>query len=291
MQLTPWTHTACEGFVLRGWHSPPSGKPLLHFLHGNGFCGRVYTPMLAPLSEHFDLWLSDVQGHGDSDHGDRFVGWNRSADLAAEAFTAHLPLFSDVPRSAMGHSFGGVLTCLTLAQHPQLFERAVVLDPVLFSPAMLWAMTMAQWTGLSGHHPLARSARARRQHWPDRAEAKSSLEGRGTYRGWTDESLQAFVDHALREAPEGGISLKCAPQRESEIFSSAPQGLWSALSRITTPTLMLHGERTFPFVTASARQWQLINPHVESLQVSGGHCFMQEDPIRTAAHANAFLSP
>ena len=47
---------------------------MLHFLHGNGLSSLTYAPMLRHLSEHFDLFLSDVQGHGDSDHGSRFRG-------------------------------------------------------------------------------------------------------------------------------------------------------------------------------------------------------------------------
>ncbi|NUL20695.1 alpha/beta hydrolase, partial [Agrobacterium tumefaciens] len=74
MQLIPWSHSTSAGFTLRGWHGQPSGKPLLHFLHGNGFCGRTYTPLLQALAEDFDLWLCDIQGHGDSDHGGRFLG-------------------------------------------------------------------------------------------------------------------------------------------------------------------------------------------------------------------------
>ena len=85
MQLIPWSHPTSAGFTVRGWHSVPSGRPLLHFLHGNGFCGRTYEPMLRHLAGHFDLWLSDVQGHGDSDHGGIFIGWNRNAELAVEA--------------------------------------------------------------------------------------------------------------------------------------------------------------------------------------------------------------
>ncbi len=96
MDLIPWQHPTRHGFTLRGWHSRPSGKPLLHFLHGNGFCGRVYEPMLTHLGQHYDLWLSDAQGHGDSDHGERFVGWNRSADLAVEAFKAQGQAFAGV---------------------------------------------------------------------------------------------------------------------------------------------------------------------------------------------------
>ena len=85
MKLQSWTHHTSAGFTLRGHHSPPSGRPVLHFLHGNGLSSLPYAPMLRHLSEHFDLFLSDVQGHGDSDHGSRFRGWNHAAEMAAEA--------------------------------------------------------------------------------------------------------------------------------------------------------------------------------------------------------------
>ena len=137
MKLQSWTHHTSAGFTLRGHHSPPSGRPVLHFLHGNGLSSLTYAPMLRHLSEHFDLFLSDVQGHGDSDHGSRFRGWNHAAEMAAEAWLAHAPRFGAVPVHASGHSFGSVLTCLMLAHHPQTFSRAVLLDPVLFTPAMI----------------------------------------------------------------------------------------------------------------------------------------------------------
>jgi pimeloyl-ACP methyl ester carboxylesterase len=275
---------------LRGWHSPPSGKPLLHFLHGNGFCGRVYEPMLQQLAPDFDLWLSDAQGHGDSDHGGRFVGWNRSAELAVEALRAHLPLFGDVPRYATGHSFGGVLTCLALAEHPDLFERAVVLDPVILTPPLLWALQMSQWTGMAANSDLARKARGRRRHWPDRDSARDSLQGRGVYKGWTPEALQAFADHALRPADDGGVELKCDPEHEAEIFSTAAQGLWAALNEVKTPIQVIRAENTFPFILASVNQWSAINPHVSAKTTPGGHCFMQEYPDQAAQQIRGFLT-
>lgn len=289
MQLIPWVYTGREGFALRGWHTPPSGKPLLHFIHGNGFCGRAYEPLLAELAPDFDLWLSDAQGHGDSDHGGHFVGWNRSAELAVEAMNAHLPLYKQVRRYAVGHSFGGVLTSLTLAQHPGLFERAVLLDPVIMPAPMLWAAQMAQWTGLASHSELARKARARRHHWPDKAAAFAALQGRGVYKNWTGPALQAFVDHALRPSTEGGIELKCSPQRESEVFSSVADGLWGALNGIKTPVQVIHADQTFPFIAASVQQWKAINPHVSDIQTPGGHCFMQETPLQTAQMVKRYL--
>ena len=150
--LIRWEYPCSAGFTLRGEHSPPSGKPVLHFLHGNGYCGRAYWPMLQALQADFDLLLSDVQGHGDSDHGGRFVGWNRTARLALEAWHQLAPRFGPAPHFAVGHSFGGVMTALMLAREPAAFRRAVLLDPVLFSPVMIGMMALS-FTIVAVAHP------------------------------------------------------------------------------------------------------------------------------------------
>ena len=282
MQLIPWSHPTSAGFTLRGWHSEPTGRPLLHFLHGNGFCGRTYEPMLRHLAEHFDLWLSDAQGHGDSDHGGKFVGWNRSADLAVEALKAQGHAFTQVPWLAAGHSFGGVLTGLIVAEQPKLFRAAVLLDPVIFTPPMLLGASVAELTGVMRHTPLARQARARRDQWASRDEARANLTGRGTYKGWADEAMDAFLTHALTDTDEG-VRLKCRPSREAEIFGSMPDRLWSLLARVRTPVHVLHAEHTFPFVSESVARWANLNDQVSARQVAGGHCFMQERPADAAA--------
>jgi pimeloyl-ACP methyl ester carboxylesterase len=289
MELLPWSYTTREGFTVRGWHSPPSGRPILHVLHGNGFCCRTYEPLLAALNYNFDLWLSDVQGHGDSEVGERFVGWNRNADIALEAFKHHRHLFGEVPALALGHSFGGVLTCLIMGSQQKLFSRAVLLDPVIFPPAMALAITMAEGLGLAGQSPLAKAALKRRQHWPTRTEAADSLRGRGTYKGWQEAALQAFVQHALKDTPQGQVALKCPPEREAKIFGSAPTGLWTALRMVRTPTLLMHGQHTLDFIPKSAQEWVACNPAVLVRQVPGGHCFMQEHPESTALAVREFL--
>ncbi|VEE18112.1 alpha/beta fold hydrolase [Ectopseudomonas mendocina] len=288
MHLLPWSHDTSAGFTLRGWHTPPSGKPLLHFLHGNGYCGRVYTPMLAVLAEDFDLWLCDVQGHGDSDHGGRFHGWNRSAELAVEAFEALRAPFGDVPRFALGHSFGGVLTSLILARHPELFRRAVLLDPVLFSPAMIGVMALSDVVGLAQRTGMAKKAHKRRRQWSDRASAHAALHGRGMFRGWDEAAFDAYVEHALKDV-DGGVELKCRPSREAEIFGSYPRRLWPSLAKVTTPTEVIHGASTYPFVARSVARWSASNAHVRSQVVSGGHCFMQEQPADSAERVADFL--
>lgn len=290
MELIPWSHECSEGFTLRGWRSPASGKPLLHFLHGNGFCCLAYQPLLARLAEHFDLWLSDVQGHGDSDHGGPFRGWNRTAALAVEAFEAGRGEYGEVHRYALGHSFGGVLTSLIVASEPQLFRRAVLLDPVLFSRRMLGVMGAARLLGLHRRHGLARGAARRRSHWPDRQAALASLQGRGIFKGWAETALHAYIEHAIGDCGER-VVLKCRPSREVEVFSSFPARLWASLKSISTPTRILYGEQTYTFVPQSVKHLAQLNGAVSTLEMPGGHCFMQEQPGPAAEQVLAFLHP
>ncbi len=289
MNLQQWSYTTSAQLTLRGWHSQPSGKPVLHFMHGNGFCGRVYTPLLELLSADYDLWLCDIQGHGDSDAGERFLGWNRNGELAVEAFQAQRGIFGDVPVYAVAHSLGGVISSLIMAQHPQLFRAAVLLDPVIYTPGLQLLMKSAERFGLTINQ-VAKRTLTRRAHWPDRQAAYAALTGRGTFKGWTKEALTAFVDYALRPADDGGVQLKCSPQLESRIFSSAPNGLWSALGKVQTPVLFMYGAESFPFVLKSAALWAQRNAQVQIEQVAGGHCFMQEYPAATAQRVQHYLS-
>ncbi|MEE2025592.1 alpha/beta fold hydrolase [Alkalimonas mucilaginosa] len=289
MELIPWSFHTHYGFCLRGYHSAPSGKPVLHVLHGNGFCSRMYQPMLQQLARDYDLFLSDAQGHGDSDHGGPFVGWNESAELAAQAWLAHRDRFANVPHIGLGHSFGGVLTALNNAAYPDLFSQVVLLDPVLFTPSMLTSMKALTLVRLYQRNPYARAALKRRQHWPDKITAKNYLQQRGLYRNWQPEALAAYIDHALKPT-EHGISLKCQPEREAEIFGSYPRNLWRQLAKPCAPTLVLYGNNSYPFVPKALQKWQHLNPAVELEQLPGSHCFMQEAPEMTATAIHAKLS-
>lgn len=289
MLLEPWSHDSSAGLTLRGTHSPPSGKPVLHFVHGSGFCGRTYEPVLALLSQDFDLFLSDVQGHGDSDHNGRFHGWQRTAELCVEAWQAHAARFGQVALFALGHSFGGVISALMMARHPDLFRGATLLDPVLFPPAMMRLMALSDVVGLYSRNTLARRARKRRHQWPDREAAFSTLYGRGMFKGWLDGALWAYVNHGLKDNPDGSVELKCNPRLEAQIYGSFPQRLWPTLKQVTTPTLVLYGMQTYPFLPQAVARWCAINPAITARRMEGGHCFMQEDPAACARQIHTFV--
>lgn len=288
MDLIPWSYSSEHGFTLRGFYTPPRGKAVLHILHGNGYCSRMYQPFLAQLLPDFDLFLSDAQGHGDSDHGGAFIGWNQSADLALEAWFAHQHLFANVPCYGIGHSFGGVLTALINSKTNSPFDATVLLDPVLFTPSMLAIMHALDWFGLYKKNPMAKKALNRRQHWPDKDSAFRYLHQRGMFKNWQDDALASYIDHALHHKDDG-LNLKCKASREAEIFGSYPKKLWHQLKQPCSPTLLVYGDQTYPFVSNSADKWRKLNHSVQLHKVAGGHCFMQEAPKDSAVVVREFL--
>jgi len=290
LNLERWQHADPDhGLTLRGWCTPPRGLPLLHVLHGNGLCARTYAPMLEPLAERFDLWLCDAQGHGDSDAGERFLGWNANAAMAARAFRAHHPSPA-VPVFAVGHSFGGVLAALMASADPSLFRRIALLDPVIYTPLVAATVAVLGRTGLEGLLPLVRATRRRRTHWASRDEAFARFRGRGVFADWRDDALRAYVEHGLRDEGDG-VTLKCPTAIEAAIFGSGPAGLWRQLDRLATPTLLVHGESTLPFVAPSARRLAVRHRQVRVEVVAGSHCFMLAEPEETAERLAAYLDP
>ena len=140
-ELEPWSFQIKPGFRIRGWRTQFSGKPLINFLHGNGFSSLTYLPMLKLLLKDFDLIMTDLPGHGDSDAGRPFSPWNGSAKCALDVlnyFSEQLP--SSTKIYGLGHSYGGVLTGLIAGKEQQRFDKCMLMDPVIFSRKMLKAM-------------------------------------------------------------------------------------------------------------------------------------------------------
>ena len=58
---------------------------------------------------------------------------------------------------------------------------------------------------------------------------------------------------------------------------------------LTTPTQIVYGDRTYPFVGRAVRRLAASNRHVTAHQTAGGHCFMLEHPASAAAAVRAQL--
>jgi pimeloyl-ACP methyl ester carboxylesterase len=281
--LEPWSFQIKTDFSLCGWRTRFSGKPVIVFLHGNGFSGLTYKPMLDLLAEDFDLVIPDLPGHGDSGLGDDFNVWNDTAKFMSSVLNnlSH-QMQATTPIFGLGHSYGGVITGLMAGSDEKRFKKIMLLDPVIFSKGMLSVMGVSELFGLLENTPLAKQARNRVTTWATRQEAFDYFHERGAFKGWREDALQAYVDNALMDCDEG-VTLKCPTSVESKIFGSYPKKLWLNLRKVNAPCKILMAEKSYPFIARSVEKLTQLRAY-SSERVEGGHCFMQENPEMAAQH-------
>lgn len=286
---TVWSYPMSAQLYLRGREFLRGRPDLIHFVHGNGLCGLSYWPLLQPLLERHDLCLHDTQGHGDSDDGYRFPGWNLSAERMAQVVHHRRRIWGNRAVIGCGHSFGAVLTLLAAAHYPSLFDAVVLLDPILYPRGLAGLVAMSYYTGLSAFNPMAIQARRRTREWPDRETALNHFRDRGMFAGWREDALQSHVDHALARLSDGRLVLKCPPWMEAQIFAGFPRGAWMALKNLSCPTLILYGQHTYRFIPPAVRHAQAVNSRIQAQMLPGNHFFMQQTPDRAVAAIDEWL--
>ncbi len=289
--LEAWAYAEPGAPVIRGYHAPGEGAVPIHFLHGNGFAGGVYSPFLAGLYQRgHALVMPDCQGHGASDAGKHFIGWEATARRAARIMDARLSAAGDVAPIGLGHSFGGIVTLLMAAREPARFSRVVLLDPVLFPHAYVRIIRVLNWLGVARRiTPMARQAMRRNRRWVSREAAREAMHERGIFRGWAPEALDAYVQYALR-CDASGCELCTPPWMEASIFSSAPPTLWRAVRRVRVPVDIVVGRETYDFILPSVQRASRLNRHIRVHTIAGGHCFMQQRPLQAADFVAGLLA-
>lgn len=239
--------------------------------------------MLKRLRDRYDLVLIDAPGHGLSDSPGRFQGW---ADDAACCHTAWLSLSSEyqgVSHHIVAHSYGGVLSTYMMAENPDTFDSAVLLDPVYFPPTMLAVGRLMSVFGLLRYTKLAKLTAKRRDRWPSLEAVREHLLTKRIYAKWEAACFEGYVQYGLRECDDGvGVRLRCDRALEAEIFSSLPYSLPRVVSRVQTPCIIYSGDRSYDFVQKGLPKYCSGHAYLQHREIPGGHNFMLEQTEKTA---------
>lgn len=260
-----------------------------HFLHGNGFCAGTYAPFLRLLSKELRVIASDVRGHGGSDVAR--IEPVRSWKIFAEDLKAIIEGTTQSPIIGMGHSLGAVSTCIAAATYPDLFRGIVLVDPVFLMPRRLVMIGLMRTMGLGRRLPLARAARRRRRTFKSKAEAlKLFLSGRGIFKSWSPEFVQAYLECGLLERDSDSAILKCDPELEAQIFESIPLKVWSYARRVRRPVMAIRGEQSDVFLADASDHLKRIAADCEVVTIAGtGHFPTMEKPNECAEAIREFL--
>lgn len=213
---------------LAEWRGP--GAPVL-FTHANGFNALTYAPILGPLTDRAHIMAGDLRGHGATTllaDPEAHTSWTiYPADLVRL-----LDALGQGPYVLAGHSMGGTSSLLVAAARPDLVRALVLFDPV--------AIDFPE--GLDRDQiPLVVGARKRRAVFPDIDSARRAYTGRGAFKTWPAETLDAYLLGGLKPDPEGW-RLSCAPEWEAQNFKLGPPGLRTAIDALKCPITLFHAE-------------------------------------------------
>lgn len=281
--LEQWAFTADDNLTLRGWRTVSRGLPVIFFMHGNGLCGMAYWPMLKHLRNSFDIVLLDAPGHGASDSSGGFAGWEQDAIACFAAWQSIADEYVGAEHHLVAHSYGGVLATIMLAEHPEAFQSAVLLDPVFFPPRMLALGKILDSLGLLKYHKLSRKTRNRQDLWPCIEDARQHLLDRSVYKKWESACIEGYLQFGFRATSDGEeVGLCCDKAIEARIYATLPYRLPLFVNRVRTPCVVISGDQSYDFVVKSVPNYCANNPVIEHREILGGHNFMLEQTENAA---------
>lgn len=252
--------------------------PLALFHHANGFCAALFAPVAEPLRERFHVVAMDARGHGDSSMPpegavpDAF-SWSLMAEDLQDVAAILLEETGEQRIGlGLGHSFGGTMIMTAESRQPGLYERLVLVDPVI-PPATLMNADME----LRETEMVVR-ARRRRHRWSGRAAAREYFSSKELFAHWTPRAMDLYVEEALRDTADGGVELKCAREVEAEVFASSfSLNLKEVFPAIQAPALILWARQgNFPLDTFQQMCDQV--PDATLVEMDAGHLMPMEKP-------------
>lgn len=255
--------------------------PLVFMHHANGFCAGTLGLVAEALVPRFRVIGMDARGHGDSSKPEEpgaYAWANFAGDYRAVAQRLADECGGGRVAVGLGHSFGGTSVLGAAAQQPQLFERLVLVDPVIPPTPEMVAAYDADPERSERIRKLVEGARKRRPIWPSLADARAHFESRSLFAGWLPAALDLYLEHGLRVRADGQVELRCPGAVEAAVFSqSGGLDILDLARRATVPTTVLwarHGD----FPAAIYQRVFAAMADARVVDVDSGHLVPMEHP-------------
>lgn len=251
----------------------------IHFAHANGFPASTYS-FLFELLEDKTIAKIECLGHG----GFALNGnWHNLADEIIDSVERQ----ADKPVIGLGHSLGGVVTLLAASKRPELFDKVVLLDPVLFSRRKRYAINLARALGFGQWIGPTRRTLVRKAQFESHQEAKQYFSTKTLFKNFHPRCMNDYVKHGL-QPKQRGYELTFAPEIEAEVFQTLLTKIPKAVHQVKG--VMIYGQHSKIVTQVDVRWWQRNFPHFSVVPFAGDHLFPLENPEGAAALLKQYLT-
>ncbi len=221
-----WTVKSADGKHVSGYSLGGEGEAVL-IAHATGFCGLAYRLLARHLSTRFRVLTFDFRAHGRSDSASGIdLAWDRMTDDVLAVLDR-----TGMPVHGFGHSMGGAALLMAATRRPEAFSSLFLFEPIVFmdSPPPDNQLRMSS------------IARRRRSHFGSRAEALARYAANPPFERVLAGCLSDYVQHGLRDRPNGGVELACSPAHEAQIFEYGLTSTLANIGDVRAPTMVAAG--------------------------------------------------
>jgi pimeloyl-ACP methyl ester carboxylesterase len=265
------------------------GQDLL-FLHANGYPPDCYLPLLDRLSGRFHTYGLILRPLWEGHQSEKILDWQPLSD----DLNQFLRFRGRTPAITAGHSLGAVVSLRSAIQEPALFRALILIDPVIFTSAIIHGWRILKRIGLGYKlHPLIPTALRRRCVFDSPEDVFSTYRQKKIFRYISNENLNVMISGMIKPIDGKGYELSYSPEWEVQIYYSGVSSdtdIWRELPNLITPLLIIRGSETDTFLLQTAKKVKKISPSVriETLEKST-HLVPLEKPDEVARLIINFL--
>jgi len=204
--------------------SDTNSKPIIHFVHGNGFPAGTYRAFLEALRSRYTVNVTEKVGHDA-----RYPvtdGWRHLTQELIDTLSASYRQ----PVILVGHSLGGILSLMAARARPDLVRAVVVVDsPIVagWRAAILRLFKNFEW---AKKYSPARFSEKRKHIWPDRDAVYKHFAAKEIFAVWPPEVLWDYVQAGTEPCSEG-VTLSFRREIETAIYLTIPHHLGRLVRR------------------------------------------------------------
>jgi pimeloyl-ACP methyl ester carboxylesterase len=264
-----------RGVRVRALEAGPRDAPALVLVHGFIVNHTEFDDVLEGLAESYHVIAPDLPGFGESEKPSP-TRYAYGVDAFAEATADIVAAFGVGRAHVIGHSMGGAVALTLAAQHPEIVQRLVVADPLVY--------------------PFEMSLKARLPSYPVIGPLIfKQLYGRSMFRAYFRDDVYSDRDAMnLARVDEHYERFNSPAARESayatllSMLDTRP--IVARLGRVRAPTLVVWGrdDRIFPSSHAARLAKELCDARLEILDT--GHAPQEEAPDKFISVVTEFLA-
>ena len=206
-----------------------AGKPVMLLLHGlRGHC-HSWDDVSARFCADYHVLALDQRGRGETD-------WAPRGDYSTDAFVADLEEFCDALGlerfTLIGHSMGGRNSMAFAGRNPDKLDRLVIVD---IGPEI----------APEGAARITREVVEVPEEFDTFDDAFQRVSGQNRFA--SEPVMRRRLAYQTRELPNGKIGWRYDPairEQRRNGTGAPPPDLWTPLSQVTCPTLIVRGTET-----------------------------------------------